>query len=92
LSHDAITYPTTARIALELNNEAARAAEENLFIRRIAELGLKQEGTVLDSSGIENAIQFCLNAGYFERFADHLSSTRRLDSEAKYLRKIASHP
>jgi len=92
----AVTWPTTARILVEIYDADDLTIEEDVLVTRIRKMRLKRsaDGSELSEGGIKNAIAWVAedkrDPPYIRREGDLLTARPRLKFEIDYLRTIAA--
>ena len=93
----AITWPTTARIVVEIYDADDQSIEEDILVRRILAMSFKRtkESTQLSEPAVRSAVKWACQEErkppYLIREDDILIATRRLRFEIDYLKAIAEH-
>jgi hypothetical protein len=94
---NAVTWPTTARILVEIHDADDLSIEEDVLVARIKKMRLKRsaDGSELSESAIKNAIAWVSDdkrdPPYIRREGDILTARPRLKFEIDYLRAVAAY-
>jgi hypothetical protein len=93
----AVTWPTTARILVEIHDADDLTIEEDILVKQIMKMRLKRsaDGSELSEAAIKNAIAWVSDdkrdPPYIRREGDILTARPRLKFEIDYLKAIAVH-
>ena len=90
---EAITWPETARMMIEIWDSPGHHIPEEVLIHNMLKLGLKrqQSGPVMSRSEIIADIEYSIVKGYTNRYEADIRTDRRLRFEIDYIINISGH-
>ena len=90
---DIISWPTTARIVMEVWNAPGHHIDEERLIDKLASLQLRRDSDSppIEKRDISMDIDYAISRKYLERFSRDLRAEQRLRFEIEYLSQVAAH-
>jgi hypothetical protein len=90
----AITWASTARIAIEVWNSPGHHIAEAALVKSVTEkllLKVRQEEPPLSKENVLLDIDWAIEKGYLNRYGSEIRADQRLSFELEYLVAIAAH-